>query len=772
MTQGVSRRTDAAPATTMQPGAPPAGGRAAAPRRFRVRGQILPLFALSIMVFMMLVALVVDVSWYWANSLRAQRAADAAALAGVVWLPGDTTTAYSEAIAEATKNGFVNGANGTVVTPTVDPTNNRRLRVTVSGNVGTFFMRIVGINSLPVTRKAKAEYVLPVPMGSPQNYYGVGQFLGTTKTPHVTNNNVADNTRGDDYSTHAVTSPAGTWTNPTWADNNNNNSYATSGTTANNAQQWDTFGLLAGTGAIPNDPTLVIDGLQVSMRDILQGSGTPTTSCQLKLELSWDGGTSWSTAQTTTALSTTERQDQYGASNSVAAWGSHTWTRANFSDTNFRARLTFLKPNCGSSRSAGVDTLVVQVWYHTVTTSTTYTYDENASPTDINDPVSGSALAPQNFWGAIFTKGGVRQNGDYFAPATIGGSASGVYSPTTGPSPTYDASGYDYTVDFTGSSGGQVRLYDPIFCATGPNTTSGWYGAGDHWTTKGSTGTTVMAPVAVTYRLYDTKGTLLDTTDDTLVPGATLAYDPAGNTLGDFGGSVGNPTTVQNYNNTDKQDCATNAAHNQWVTLASGLGSGIYRVNVETSSQAANATVGAENMFSIWVKASGGEARVYGGGRMAGYTQVGAAPQSFFLAQIEQTHAGKTLEIKLFDPGDVSGNARLYILSPDGGSYNNATFSYQADAACNSSRSDACSATGRQYIQTAVSGSSSFDNSLITITIPLPASYGTGGLTPSDPGNPNGEPGWWKIYYDVTNANDTTTWQVDIRGNPVHLVVP
>ncbi len=45
------------------------------------------IFAGGIVLFMLLLAVVVDVSWYWANTLRVQRAADAAALAGVVWLP-------------------------------------------------------------------------------------------------------------------------------------------------------------------------------------------------------------------------------------------------------------------------------------------------------------------------------------------------------------------------------------------------------------------------------------------------------------------------------------------------------------------------------------------------------------------------------------------------------------------------------------------------------------------------------------------------------------
>jgi hypothetical protein len=45
--------------------------------------------------------------------------------------------------------------------------------------------------------------------------------------------------------------------------------------------------------------------------------------------------------------------------------------------------------------------------------------------------------------------------------------------------------------------------------------------------------------------------------------------------------------------------------------------------------------------------------------------------------------------------------------------------------------------------------------------IPLPTSYGTPSLQNS---------GWWKIKYTVNGGNDTTTWEVSIRGNPVHLI--
>jgi hypothetical protein len=120
------------------------------------------------------------------------------------------------------------------------------------------------------------------------------------------------------------------------------------------------------------------------------------------------------------------------------------------------------------------------------------------------------------------------------------------------------------------------------------------------------------------------------------------------------------------------------------------------------------------------------------------------------------------MEIKLFDPGDVGGDAFLRILSPNGNAYNYASFSYTAD----NGRSGAA---GTTQIQTASAASGSFyQDSQITIEVPLPVNYGAAGLTPA------GEPGagWWKIEYTVNGGNDTTTWQVDIRGNPVHLVLP
>jgi hypothetical protein len=357
-------------------------------------------------------------------------------------------------------------------------------------------------------------------------------------------------------------------------------------------------------------------------------------------------------------------------------------------------------------------------------------------------------LTTQGFWGAIFTSGGTRENGDRYAPAYLR-KASGD------PNPDHDANGYDYIVEVGG--GGEIRLFDPIFCATGFKTHGGFYGTGDHWTDHPPA--FVVAPVAVTYRVYDTRGTLANILDDGAAIVPDLTFDPGSKTFGDVSGNFGTP---QNATDPNLQDCATDPAHNAWVTVASGLLPGYYRLNVNTSLADTNLQVGAENMFAIWTSSSTGAARVYGNGRMSAYTQLDTGSQTFYFAQVDKAHAGKSLEIELFDPGESKGDAFLRFLNPDGDTYDYATFDWESD--------DGRSGTGVTSLQTAIGGITQFNNHLVTIKIDLGKNYGKHGLNP--PGDVTDEQGWWQIEYNISAANDTTTWGVSIRGNPVHLIIP
>ncbi len=430
-------------------------------------------------------------------------------------------------------------------------------------------------------------------------------------------------------------------------------------------------------------------------------------------------------------------------------WTPHTtWTRNDFANGSFQVRLTWTDgtASCAATRAVQLDQLEVRVQYHTTTT----TFSDVTS--SVNDPATGTALASQGFWGAVFTSGGIRENGDRHAPSFLG---NGTGLPAGSANPDYDAGGYDYLIELPGGSG-QVRVFDPIFCATGPNPTGGSYGAGDHWT--GTPSGQVDAPVSVRFQLYNTNGTLANESDDG-APVGTISYDPGSATLGDFSGNFGTPS---NQGDANAQDCSANAAHNQWVSMSgSALPAGVYRLNVNTSFDADNLNVGAENLFSIW-SSSAGSSRVYGSGRMAAYTNLDGGLQAFYFSQIESVHAGKQMVIELFDPGEVSGNGFLRFQNPDGNVYNYATFDWVSD--------DGRSGNNVTQIQTSINGAAQFNNRLLTITVDLPTTYGSTGLNP--PGDITNEQGWWRVEYNVTGGNDTTTWAVSIRGNPVHLVLP
>ncbi len=109
---------------------------------------------------------------------------------------------------------------GWTVTPTQDSVNNRRLKVHLEGDVGTFFARAIGISKWHASVDSKAEYVLPVPMGSPENYYGVfGLTRGLTTSQTVVN---TINTPGTDSKTGATaTTPSGA-SSGAWSANSGN----------------------------------------------------------------------------------------------------------------------------------------------------------------------------------------------------------------------------------------------------------------------------------------------------------------------------------------------------------------------------------------------------------------------------------------------------------------------------------------------------------------------------------------------------------------------
>ena len=145
------------------------------------KGSALPLIASMFVVLLGISAFAIDMGWLYLNGARVQRAADAAALAGVVYLPGDLNGVDTFTLGASNANGYdIGNINGTPV-PGGGPDDldwqqlaDNKLEVTVASEIPSFFMKIFGFDSFGITRTATAEYVKPVPIGSPDPCFGVG----------------------------------------------------------------------------------------------------------------------------------------------------------------------------------------------------------------------------------------------------------------------------------------------------------------------------------------------------------------------------------------------------------------------------------------------------------------------------------------------------------------------------------------------------------------------------------------------------------------------
>jgi hypothetical protein len=136
------------------------------------RGAALALVAASLVVLMGMAAFGSDLAWFYLNASRIQRAADAAALGGVVWLPGQVGTANSTAVDIALRNGYDDSLVDVDVTPGVVTGEPNRLRVTIRDVVPTFFVKIFGFDTMAISRTATAEFIPPLKLGSPSNQFG------------------------------------------------------------------------------------------------------------------------------------------------------------------------------------------------------------------------------------------------------------------------------------------------------------------------------------------------------------------------------------------------------------------------------------------------------------------------------------------------------------------------------------------------------------------------------------------------------------------------
>lgn len=101
--------------------------------------------------------------------------------------------------------------------------------------------------------------------------------------------------------------------------------------------------------------TAVIQGIEVQLDAKVDGaSGAP----KLCIQLSWNGGASWTTAKSTGTLSTGEQTFTLGGP--ANTWG-HSWTSSQLSNANFRVRI--IDVSSSTARDFSLDWIAVRVTY-------------------------------------------------------------------------------------------------------------------------------------------------------------------------------------------------------------------------------------------------------------------------------------------------------------------------------------------------------------------------------------------------------------------------
>lgn len=146
------------------------------------RGYVLATTALLLIPLMIFAALAVDVGGWYSRAAQIQRAADAASLAAVVYMPNEPK-ATAAALQVAAANGFEDQPGcptlpcvGAVSYPQVVVTRitRQQVKVDIFAEGETYFGGVVVSTDPVIQRYSSSEFILPVPMGNPTSAIGMG----------------------------------------------------------------------------------------------------------------------------------------------------------------------------------------------------------------------------------------------------------------------------------------------------------------------------------------------------------------------------------------------------------------------------------------------------------------------------------------------------------------------------------------------------------------------------------------------------------------------
>jgi hypothetical protein len=134
------------------------------------RGAIAIVAAILIPLFIVLCGITIDIGRWYVEVAKVQAAADAAALAGVTWMPAYFDKATTKALAASAQNGYTSSVRNPVTVMRGDT--DSQLLVTVSSTIPNAFGALFGNGQTTIVRGAMADFQGSAPLGSPCNAFG------------------------------------------------------------------------------------------------------------------------------------------------------------------------------------------------------------------------------------------------------------------------------------------------------------------------------------------------------------------------------------------------------------------------------------------------------------------------------------------------------------------------------------------------------------------------------------------------------------------------
>lgn len=690
------------------------------------RGAVAILVAVLIPVLVLLTALAVDVGRWYVEAARVQKAADAAALGGVTYMPnnfGDSSstsgTAQATARSISSVNGFPNSGTSSVAVfnPSGYPT---QLGVTVSSTVNNLFGAIFGNPTTTIARTAVADYAAPTIMGSPCNALG-----------------------NQPVSTGAAAQPTGTVINTSSSLCSTNPGYwlrmAGPDTTKSNGDRYAT--IPCSTGSV--DPYCVSSKnteytpggyfftIRVSQAALDANGGPITLYPQVYDPAYIDTGSTCSSGPAPdVAISSWSRS---GTTVTVTTASAHNLSVGD------PVEITGIGTTGISGRFAVA----------TVPSSTKITYVSGTSGTN-SGTTGGTMYTLVNGTNPYVPNTGVNTSSPNRAQDRYENSltlASGAANPYCSGDNDPGGSG---TEGFVTSYvvRGQTTSYNPLDATPLANCTTQFKPQNSISATALIASSTSNYKKSIAQAFHQWMDLCTSTTGSPVGFTASTAGDYYLQVRTNLNAASSGMTNLNSDGLILKPtDGGANSSNPVAYPTAAMLNEGTeghnnFALRVATSTSGANAlgdliSISAQNRLPIYANA------------------VGA--QNVNLIQVPENAAGSTFDFSFFDISDFSGTATLQVLGPGDTAWTGCSVS-----------SGIVTYTGTDLPNCTVKLQAGANNGRTgTMTVPIPSNYEC-----TSSGVPDLRECWFRVAFTITgsNPNEDTTWSANLNGDPVRLV--